>query len=61
MKKIKMQCNCSRVAKILCAESTPFLSHILQLLSSGKPKTDAPKTPGKTTTINSRLLTTGSV
>lgn len=60
-KKIKMQCDYSRVAKILYPENTPFLSHTLQLLSSGKHKTAAPKTPGKITTINARLLTTGSI
>lgn len=61
MKKIKMQCNYSKVAKILYPESTPLLSHILQLLSSGKDKTAAPKIPGKITTINARILTTGSI
>lgn len=49
-----MQCNFSRVAEILYPESTPLLSHILQLLTSGKHKTSALKTPGKITTINAR-------
>lgn len=42
-------------------ESTPFLSHILQLLSSEKHKTAAPETPEKITTLTAGLLTTGSV
>lgn len=33
-----MQCNYSKVAKILYPESTPLLSHILQLLSSERTK-----------------------
>lgn len=57
----RSRCNCSRVAKIFYPESMPFLSHILQLLSSGEHKTAASKTPGKITTINVRLLTTGSI
>lgn len=55
-KKIKMQCNYSRVATMLYPESAPLLSYILQLLSSGKHKTAAPQTPRKTSTLNAGHL-----